>query len=241
MNALLTKYAADIYGDAPVFTLDSPKYSTEMPMLFEPGEGWEYGISLEWVGKMVERVNGNVKLGKYMEENIFDVLGMDLTSFKPWDNPDMMRKMGGRAWRDPATGKVTIDETGWFSFSEHPEDDYGGGGAFSCAQDYIKVLMSLLLNDGKLLKPETVELLFTPQLEDPTYLRRELSTGPISVAATNGLPKDSPFNYGLGGCMVMGNVPGHCRRGLLFWSGLPNSFWVRIAFHSDSVARKITY
>lgn len=233
MNPELTKYALDVHGELPGFTIDSPRSSTEAPLVFEPGQGWDYGVSLEWAGRMVEQVNGKISLGEYMQEHIFDVLGMSLTSFKPWDRPEMMKRMGGRAWRDAATGKVTVDKSGWFRLSlpsDRPRADYGGGGVFTCARDYHKVLMSLLLNDGKLLRPQTVEALFSPQLKDPSAfqaLQTALATGPISGAATNGLPKGScSFNYGLAGCLCTEGVPGHCGRGTLFWSGLPNSFWV---------------
>jgi CubicO group peptidase (beta-lactamase class C family) len=228
MNQALTLYSAQVYGEPPSFKLDSPKYGFELPLVFEPGESWEYGVSLEWVGRMVERANGGRMLGEFMRDNIFDVLGMDLTTFRPWGQPKVLERMGGRTWRDPESGKIAEDNSGWFPFVE-PEEDYGGGGAYTCARDYVKVLMSLLHNDGRLLKPKTVELFFSPQLEDPTALCRELSTGPIAIGATNGLPRDRLFNYGLGGALCMESIPGHCGRGMMFWSGLPNSFWVRFA------------
>ena len=43
-------------------------------------------------------------------------------------------------------------------------DCFGGHGGFGGMEDYLKVLRSILANDGKLLKPETVELMFQPQL-----------------------------------------------------------------------------
>lgn len=236
MNQALTLYSGQVYGEPPGFKLDSPKYGFELPLVFEPGESWEYGVSLEWAGRMVERVNGGRRLGEFMRDNIFDVLGMDLTTFRPWDQPKVLERMGGRTWRDPESGKIAEDKSGWFPFVE-PEEDYGGGGAYTCARDYVKLLMSLLLNDGRLLKPATVDLFFTPQLKDSTALCRELSTGPISVGATNGLPRDRLFNYGLGGAMCMDSIPGHCGRGMIFWSGLPNSFWVRFA-PSGPILRK---
>ncbi|KAK6387029.1 hypothetical protein LTS17_000294 [Exophiala oligosperma] len=225
MNQDLTRFAAEVFSEPAAFTLDSPKYSCAVPLIAEPGEKWEYGIGLEWAGKMVERVSGK-KLGEYMRENIFDVLGMASTTFRPWDHPVTMARMGGRTWRDHATGKVTLDRSGWFSESERPTEDYGGGGAYSCATDYVKVLMSLLMDDGKLLKSETVNEFFKPQVKDATSLQKELTTGPISIGATNGLPKeDCKFNYALGGALCTNGIAGHCGRGMMFWSGLPNSFW----------------
>lgn len=51
------------------------------PIMFEPGEGWTYGVGLEWAGQMVERVNGNQRLRDYMQEHIWGPLGMKYTSF----------------------------------------------------------------------------------------------------------------------------------------------------------------
>src|SRR5438093_321109 len=51
------------------------------PLLFDPGDRWEYGINIDWVGKMVEAVSGQ-KLDRYLQENIFGPLGMKDTSFK---------------------------------------------------------------------------------------------------------------------------------------------------------------
>src|SRR6059036_3188381 len=50
------------------------------PLLFDPGDRWEYGISIDWIGKMVETVSGQ-KLDRYFQDNIFGPLGMKDTSF----------------------------------------------------------------------------------------------------------------------------------------------------------------
>jgi len=52
-----------------------------MPLVFDPGDRWEYGINIDWAGKAVERVSGQ-RLGAYFQENLFDPLGMADTSFK---------------------------------------------------------------------------------------------------------------------------------------------------------------
>ena len=52
------------------------------PLAFEPGERWEYGINIDWAGRMVEAVSGQ-DLEAYMRENIFAPLGMHDTGFMP--------------------------------------------------------------------------------------------------------------------------------------------------------------
>ena len=51
------------------------------PLMFDPGDRWEYGINIDWAGKMVETVSGK-RLGDYLQENVFSPLGMNSTAFK---------------------------------------------------------------------------------------------------------------------------------------------------------------
>jgi CubicO group peptidase (beta-lactamase class C family) len=51
------------------------------PLLFDPGERWEYGISLDWVGQLIEAATG-ASLGTYLEEELFGPLGMKDTAFR---------------------------------------------------------------------------------------------------------------------------------------------------------------
>ena len=54
--------------------------TTTMPALFDPGEGWMYGISIDIVGRMVEEVSGH-RLDHYLDEHVLDPLGMASTAF----------------------------------------------------------------------------------------------------------------------------------------------------------------
>lgn len=60
------------------------------PLVADPGERWEYGIGIDWAGKMIEAVSGK-RLGAYLQENFFDPLGMKSTGFKI--TPDMRGRM----------------------------------------------------------------------------------------------------------------------------------------------------
>ena len=55
-----------------------------MPLMFDPGERWEYGINIDWVGRLVEEVSGKA-LDGYMRDHIFTPLGMKDTGFRPTD------------------------------------------------------------------------------------------------------------------------------------------------------------
>ena len=66
-------------GTPGIITCENAALTT--PLLCDPGERWEYGINIDWVGKIVEAVSGQ-KLGDYLQHNLFAPLGMHSTSFK---------------------------------------------------------------------------------------------------------------------------------------------------------------
>jgi CubicO group peptidase (beta-lactamase class C family) len=142
----------------------------KQPLAFEPGSSWVYGPGYELVGLMVARSN-LTSLDSYMREHIFVVLGMDETSFHPLAHGDMAQRLMPMSTRvspdeplidgeapDVVVGALPLD----------PDDEYGGGGFFSTVEDYLKLLKSLLHNDGKLLKSESIDLLFKDALSPPT-------------------------------------------------------------------------
>lgn len=193
-----------------------------MPLLYEPGEGWQYSVSIDWAGKMVERVNGGIRLGEYMKKNIWDPLGMTSTGFRPKENENILKNWCPTTRRTPEGELVPSPPYQ----NQNPKDDLGGGGLYSSAPDYIKVLISLLKNDGKLLKPETVKSMFTPQLPDDKYIVSTV-TAPVTGAMYRGGIDSAAWNWGLGGILNMEDVQGICKKGTLSWGGLPNLFWVR--------------
>ncbi|KAK7402874.1 hypothetical protein QQX98_011359 [Neonectria punicea] len=73
------------------FCGDSKKAYT-IPLLFKPGEGWAYGGGVEWAGILLERLE-KVKLGEYLNANVFDPLGMTSTTFHPDRDPDVERHL----------------------------------------------------------------------------------------------------------------------------------------------------
>ncbi|KIW69789.1 hypothetical protein PV04_02121 [Phialophora macrospora] len=190
------------------------------PLLYEPGENWAYSVSIDWAGKMVERVNGGISLGDYMEKNIFEPLGMSSTGFRPEKNEKISRNLCPTTKRTPEGDFVPTEPYA----IQNPKDDLGGGGLYSAAPDYVKVLISLLRNDGKLLRPETVKSMFSPQLSDDSHLTATVNeplAGPMFRSGVD----SAAWNFGLGGILNMEDVDGVCKKGTLTWGGLPNLFW----------------
>ncbi len=108
------------------------------PLMFDPGERWEYGISIDWIGKLVEVVSGK-SLGTYMQENIFAPLGMTSTGYR-----DLAGHGGAaRDARISATPDGSLTATDWVSQQE-PLIELGGGGLYSTAGDYLQFVRMIL-------------------------------------------------------------------------------------------------
>ena len=142
---------------ANVPDISTCKYASLLtPLMFDPGTRWEYGIGIDWVGRIVETTSGQ-KLGAYMQEHIFAPLGMDSTSFRL--TPAQRQKQAGMHARgQDGSLQVTAME-----IEQEPEFEMGGGGLYSTAQDYIRLTQMLLnegsLNDNQILQAETVHLM----------------------------------------------------------------------------------
>jgi CubicO group peptidase (beta-lactamase class C family) len=190
-----------------------------IPLLFEPGEGWTYGGGLDWAGELAGRLN-KMDFGEYMEQHIFKPLGMDSSTFRLADRPDLKARLMRAGKRTPE-GKLVPNEG--LLFPEKVVDCSGGGGLYSCATDYIKVLADLVKDEPTILKRETVvTMLAAPQITNEKALSG-LVMGRV-IAAANAAPADAGLNYGLGGSVLTKDseiLP----KGTLSWGGLPNLKW----------------
>src|SRR6266568_6941778 len=101
-----------------------------LPLLFDPGDRWEYGINIDWVGKMVEATSGQ-KLDRYFQENIFGPLGMNDTAFKL--SPSQRARLAGVHQRAEGGALAPIE----FELPQNPEFLMGGGGLYGTATDYL--------------------------------------------------------------------------------------------------------
>ena len=195
------------------------------PLLHEPDQGWSYGYGTDWVGIAVSRVSG-MSLEEFMQRNIWGPLGMNSTTFYPRAKPDLLRRTASLVERD-RNGKLRALHPNHL-FAKLLSDMYpegGGGSCYGTANDFIKFLTSLLRNDGKLLKPETVDMMFSPQLKDPIHLRRGRANPPSYILAGN-IPLQMPVDYGFGGILNGEDIPTTGRsKGSMQWGGLPNLTW----------------
>lgn len=148
------------------------------PLLYEPGTKWLYSPSLDWAGKLVERLTGDT-LEKYMKKNIWEPLGItDITSW-PDANASMRARKADMTIRD-AEGVLVHD--GGPQLTYGAEDCFGGHGASASTHENFKILQSILRDDGKLLQKETTAVMFEPQPpEESREAMKELWSVPAAM------------------------------------------------------------
>jgi len=192
------------------------------PLMFDPGDKWEYGINIDWAGRIVEEASGQ-KLDAYFDEHITGPLGMADTGFVP--SAEQRRRQAVLHQR-AADGSLTPQPLEKLIPREFLA---GGGGLYSTAGDYLTFLQ-MLLSDGTLkreqiLKPETVALM------------GENHTGALPAgvmkSAMPELSNDADFfpgqrvRWGLGYMLTLDPGPNGRGAGSLAWGGLFNSyFWL---------------
>ena len=128
-NADMGRYMEQA-GIPGIITCENKALTT--PLIAEPGDKWEYGINIDFVGKAVEAASGR-RLDDYLKDNIFAPLGMKDTGFKLGD-AQRARLVGMHA-RGPDGSLASIP----FEVPQEPEFHMGGGGLYGTAPDYIRV------------------------------------------------------------------------------------------------------
>src|SRR6202022_4258205 len=112
------------------------------PLAHQPGTVWEYGLSVDLLGRVIEAVSGK-RLADFLDERLFKPLKMNDTSF--WVT---MSKVG-RVAQPPAVDAASGRPIELFDVSKEPGNDSGGAGAVSTAIDYLR-FAQMLLNGGQL-------------------------------------------------------------------------------------------
>jgi CubicO group peptidase (beta-lactamase class C family) len=203
-----------------------------VPLLAEPGTTWAYGANLEWIGLLLERKLGK-RFHQFMDETVVRPLGLNNTTFRLEQREDMNKARADLTIRIPKTGMLVPSPT--MFYPDVATNDMAGGGLWSSPADYTKLLQAVLRNDGTLAKPETINLLFEPQLSPVLVqtLQDTLYKGPDAEFLSTNLPKSTNLTQAIGGMIcqepvvgdVFGNGGQRRSKGSLNWGGLPNLMW----------------
>jgi methyl acetate hydrolase len=144
---------AEQKGQPSVITASKAALMT--PLLFDPGEKWEYGSNIDWAGQVVEGITGQ-RLGEVFRTRIFDPLGMRDMTFALHDG--LRARLAGMHARNADGSLAPMD----FELPSAPEVHMGGHGLYGTVGDYMRFIR-MWLNDGRgehgrVLEPETVRM-----------------------------------------------------------------------------------
>jgi len=142
-------------------TGEKVKILTGLPLNFQPGTEWKYGLSIDVIGYLVEVLSGK-PLDVYMKTRIFDPLKMEDTGFY------VPEKKLGRLSQMNRFDKEGVLKSSDGGFNKPVTLFSGGGGLVSTMKDYAR-FCRMMINGGtldgkKILKPETVKMIMTNQL-----------------------------------------------------------------------------
>ncbi|MEM7487959.1 MAG: serine hydrolase domain-containing protein [Pseudomonadota bacterium] len=188
------------------------------PLMFDPGTRWGYGLSIDWLGLVVEAVDGR-PIDTFCRDEIFAPLGMDDTAFEPDGLADRLAEV-----------RIRGEDGGFAPFDLAPPpkpEVYGMGHClYSTAPDYMRVLRMLLgggaLDGARILSEGAVAQVFEDQMEGKPFLRMETVAPPITDSFD---PYPGVAGHGFGGLRNGADIDGRRRAGTLAWAGVLNTHW----------------
>ncbi|KAH7311515.1 beta-lactamase [Stachybotrys elegans] len=191
------------------------------PLGYQPGTSWAYGSGLDWTGRIVEHVTG-LTLGEYMHQNIFAPLGITDAQFYPVTREDMRARMVDLNPDDPeGLGRAVFGGDG--SGNKMSRGEFGGHGLFMTGTGFVKILHSLLANDGKLLKSTTVDDMFQNHLSPSAASEIDSKIGPPGTFFR--MCTEGKVGYGLGGLLTLDNSEGWYGENTMTWGGGATFLW----------------
>ena len=216
-NASYSRLASE-RGQPSVITASKAALMT--PLLFDPGEQWEYGSNMDWAGQVIEAIAGK-RLGEVFASRIFAPLGMNDTAFSM--TPAMRQRVAAIHQREADGSLTPLD----LELPPEPEVHMGGHGLYATVGDYMKFIR-MWLNDGRgehgpVLKPETVAM-----AEKNGLGEKKIKMLPGVIAS---LSNDAEFFPGLSKSWALTfmindeKAPTGRPAGALGWAGLANLFY----------------
>ena len=194
---------------------------TPGPLMFEPGERWQYGQGLDWSGRLVEAISG-LTLEDYFQQKILRPLGMvDTTYIFPPAKFDRLVSSHDHV----ASGDFRQDER---KLPRPPASFNGGGGLYSTAADYVR-FMQMILNRGtgpnkvRILQAKTVDSMKVNQIGESTA--GKMRTFRPETSSDVDMQPGHSERWGLGFLINTSPYEGGRAAGSLAWAGLFNTFY----------------
>jgi methyl acetate hydrolase len=194
-------------------------------LLHDPGTAWTYGVNIDWLGRVVEKLRGQ-RLGEVMRERLFEPLGMKEIGFGMSDEMKARRAVIHDRAPD---GKLTPLPD--LVLPDPPPMDMGGHGLYATVGEYMKFIRMMLNGGsgpyGRVLKPETVDAMALDGLQALGLSVGGWKTSIPSLSNTGeffpGVDKGWAYTF----MTNRERTPSGRSPGSLMWAGLANSFfWI---------------
>jgi CubicO group peptidase (beta-lactamase class C family) len=196
-----------------------------IPLEFSPGEKWNYSVSIDVMGYLVQKLSG-MSFGEFLRTRLFEPLGMNDTSF--YVPPEKIDRFASCYQPGPGgRGLKLQDDAGKSTYAAPPSLESGGGGLVSTAHDYMR-LCQMMLNGGSLdgvqiLSPKTVELFSLNHLPNNGELADMAPPGAFSESGYSGIG----FSIGCGVNIDVAKTRLPGTLGEFFWGGAASTaFWI---------------
>jgi CubicO group peptidase (beta-lactamase class C family) len=193
-----------------------------VPLRYTPGERWMYSFSTDVCGYLVEAISGK-PFDQFLQENIFDPLGMKDTSFSVAERK--IERLAANYERQPDKTLKLIDDPERSTYLKQPSFFSGGGGLTGTTADYFRFCEMLRrggeLDGARILGSRTLELMHRNHLAGGKDLA-SMAVGMFSETAYEGV------GFGLGFATTLGEVEaGTLGAGDYYWGGAASTiFWV---------------
>ena len=215
-NIDMAKYL-EVTKAAPV--LSGTKAGLMYPLMTDPGTRWGYGPSIDWLGQVVEAVDGR-RIDAFCQAEIFDRLGMSDTAFEPDALSDRLASVSIRG---------EDNKFGPFEIAAPPQPEvYGMGHAlYSTAPDYMLFIRMVLnkgqLNGNRILSEAACAQMITDQMRGLTF--QHMVTAAPQLTANVVMPEGTTHSFL--SVRAEADVPGARRTGTQSWAGVCNThYWI---------------
>jgi methyl acetate hydrolase len=194
------------------------------PLMFDPGERWQYGTSIDWVGRIVESTSEE-PLEAHFKKYIFAPLGMKDTTFEITAAQRTREASGHHRQPDGSLKAEPMEPAP--NPRAPPRHHSGGGGIYSTAPDYLTLIRMLMhggaLDGVRILQPETVALMGQNQI-GPVEAGILKTTRP-QVSNDVDFFHGISLKWGFGHMINMQPVPEARSAGSMTWAGLYNTYY----------------
>jgi CubicO group peptidase (beta-lactamase class C family) len=195
-----------------------------LPLEFSPGEAWNYSVSIDVMGYLVQKCSG-MSFGEFLRSRLFEPLGMvDTDFFVP---PEKTGRFTSCYQPKEGGGLKLQDDAGASTYDHPPALESGGGGLVSTTHDYMRFCRMMLnggeLDGARILSPKTVALFSLNFLPDGREVAEMAPAGTFSESSYDGVG----FSIGCGVNVDVARTRLPGTEGEFFWGGAASTaFWI---------------